>query len=521
MQQKLKEFVPYFEMEIRENEDITGWFRDSAQNRANGINAMKNHDRRQGHYQTWLHPGSLGRLVQVFPDVLPGVETIVRNHTRYPVFEAILPPHKAALLLNYHIDALVTPFNKVSTSMSGPLPSRMSFCPDCYESDLDGGYPIWHRQFLMPGAMVCDVHDRALMTYCDVCEDSQRLATSNWQIRMSCICKRNLKKVASLSPAEHVANRSYVSHVRRHLAGEQAKEVTGNNILLAVRHECAKNVTHTESPAHHLQRVLTRRIGEIGINRLQFGTSVIRRLSGASSKEGTLHNPLQMLTVMDAVFDDIEHFKETLIEAEQQESTPATVTVSRRKSVKLSSEETTKRSKIARSWLTAVLEESPHITRSELVTLSGFDRNVSHLLHYDREWYDQKIPAKPKTGRPKSELRSQRIETAAINLAAHIKRRHTHGLSIQPAARVTERFVLSGAPSGKKGIVRAHPLVISALAEFTESDQQWRQRYIETACNEVALLDPNNSLANPATYAHLNRNSLSDRICKARRWRPK
>ncbi|WP_143432974.1 TniQ family protein [Herbaspirillum camelliae] len=502
--------MQFFEMSIRPQEDITSFARDCAYYRMRGdiplAMSLRGGTKRS---PSWIHPGGLSSFVDCVPSLLPSLDAVIRNHTRYPLFAAMLSPQKREMLYQYHVDSLSMPFNQISPRMSGPLPGRLAMCPDCYEEDLDNGYAFWHREFLTPGAMVCIKHNKFLLKRCDACDVDSRAVSSNWPISLECACSKKLTTVAELPLAEYVSNHSYMRHVQNYLDGTQPEELTADNVLKAIQHKLSRN-RNQQAPAHQLNMALEKRIGSAGINRLKFSAATIDGISGSRRKIKPARNPLQLLTAFDAVFENIEDFQMTLREADEMSETNAPSRGNRWR--QLTKQEIDHQTHESRKWLKSALRKNPSISRSRLLRIPGAGRHLYHLYHHDAAWYAMQLPPAAQLGkRPPNNL-----EELVTQMVCHISSRYELGMEIWPPMRVTKRFLTEGTTNKKSVSVMTSPEVINTLSQCIESDAEWQERRIQEVCKFVATKRPDSPYANPETYRGLQGAALANRIFYAR-----
>lgn len=89
------------------------------------------------------------------------VESILRQHTLYPLYAPFMPSSRAELIATSMMEHIWGDIHARAGIMASSVktPSNLRFCPDCLREDQERyGEAYWHRLHQAPGVLVCPRH---------------------------------------------------------------------------------------------------------------------------------------------------------------------------------------------------------------------------------------------------------------------------------------------------------------------------------------------------------------------------
>lgn len=105
---------------------------------------------------------SLGYLVsQLSAGHYHTVDTLINDHTLFPLYTPFLPPERRQRLRDQMISGNGTALSSRLGMLTSHIPPHkwLRFCPACVKSDRERfGETYWHRLHQAPGVEVCSIH---------------------------------------------------------------------------------------------------------------------------------------------------------------------------------------------------------------------------------------------------------------------------------------------------------------------------------------------------------------------------
>lgn len=485
----------------------------------------------------WILPTGLDT---VFPQLGLNItaEEIYRKNTRGPLFERFVDIETVtAIRHNHFVEAVGGLAGRLGIN-SHATRGRMAVCTECVKTNLkEDGYAIWHRLWLMPGSRYCHVHQRPLFTYCQSCEDGHRRIRSNWAPGIRCVCGKSLKPISKHKGKTEELLIGTATIASLAIQENFHMDLSGPTVVSALRQRYGDSRIEHTHPHLLLAEAFNDIAGSGAMELLGIKSKTLKRLVGASTFNGPVTHPLQVIAAIHVTYGGLPEFgiatspndvAETVAlpevpRQEQPKRRPSGATralkgdayVAKFYSYPVGEQERITRE--SREWLLALIAVNPHVTRSQATKSKGDNRRGFHLRHLhliDSKWFDETLPAIP----PGTSMK--KVDAKAVSLAiAHIKARYKEAVATRPLERITKTALICHLPcESSPNLVLETEEVRAALEMYADDIPKRRLRVTQWLCAEVQQRHPGHTYAIFDRYASRTHLQFRKRFAKAKKW---
>lgn len=524
-----------FTMEMLPEEDVTGYaLRSSLATGQSSELILPSTISRATKRPGWVLPSGLNTVAPQFGlSVTP--EEIYQNHTRGPLMEKFLNNEERALLFHHHFQKAVPGLAGLVGLTNRTTRGRMAMCPECIEADLRlNGYAIWRRLWLMPGVMACPVHQRVLLTYCNVCEAENRRLRTNWAPNLRCVCGQSLKAVNTMSSRAEELAIGVATMAYQGLQKNFGSDLSGTAVTQALRYHYGNTRIGLQSPHMRLAEAFGDIAGPDALRLFGVKNLTLRRLVGDAPADGPIRHPIQVLAALHVSFGGFLGFEKATrsisgnFEFAMERKWPAPMKVGRQGNRKLGgqryiawykSHSQIRQDEItsaAKDWLMSQIEEHPGFKRTD-AWRSRTPRRFFHMRHLnllEHEWLANVLPlTEPNSSKPT--LSSRDVALAV----AHIKGRYDDLISIRPLTRISKSYLLTllDCDVAPKVVLRSRE-VRAALAKYVDDIPKRRLRVTDWICAEVEKREPGHRYGESLRYTACSYLSFKKNYQKAKKW---
>ncbi|WP_220808076.1 TniQ family protein [Noviherbaspirillum aridicola] len=490
-----------------------------------------------GHRAGWVLPSGLEKLASLLHPGVPPAETLLREHTLYPLFRPFLPDFAAASLRTHFLGSSV----RGIAATCGLLPYGISarwnraVCLACLNEDAKSGQFHWRTSHLVPGIAMCPIHSEPLYTYCTTCASGFRESLSAWLPSTRCACGGNLTPVHVLRTAEERTAESRIAQMAGQILTDPSFEVLGHDqILLAVANR-AKEFGHGgPRGVMRLQKLLAQRIGQDTLDAHQICTGRRTAFRAAVAGQQLFRNPVQNIILISGLFGSLNNFIDAARNPNPAKLEPSLYrdvsgkVVRRRlgrpdsyaKWDRMSAIELAEMRTQSRCQALEAIRTGTTLTRSVFGRTPGAcSVAYKFLLRFDREWLDKVFPPRPFTSRGTSRFDTERAQLDR-SLAAHVYARRDTLLHAAAPFRLTKRRLLQGhsLTSARRATLDMLTNTQRALDECVESSPAWSIRRASLLLEHAFSLSPNAPFDRNITPANLSPTQLKRLYRKIQKW---
>ncbi|MGF6571587.1 hypothetical protein ABH945_003708 [Paraburkholderia sp. GAS333] len=520
----------FFKLQIRDEEDIAGFFMNHASMRT----SREHKDTRTGTKELSLRfPQNLAEVVESFPNELPGVEHVIDKHTRFKIYRAFMDELQAKEMYDYHLHGIPTAKLRSFGTQMLKLKRDIKFCPDCAEDDCANyGYSIWRRGHLMPGVLTCVTHQRMLVTFCEYCESKFGWLMPASQPTLRCLCGGALKSVARVGDIDVAKSIDIATMAEDLLRDAAPKRLTSENLSSAIGRQLGTG--SLQDLRRRLRDALCSTVGEKAVEMMGVRETTLDRFIGRQANLRPVRNPIQNLAVIRALFGGWQGLKHAMdeiepIEAKERSRRPfvrgekSAEGLHRRKYVEhyrgLTTGEASALRDKHRRWLLNIIGQDPSVRRMDLAKFSGYWPAIRHLLGIDSEWFERTLPDRNalKSGRKSQQMR---VAKQVAQVVAHIFERRDLAIKTRPMSRIAKRYLVSAVRGAYRSRgVTSHPDVEKALKDCIDTHESWRARVTRDIVERVRLLRSDGHRWSDESWWNARRKeAFFNNSSKAKRW---
>jgi hypothetical protein len=498
-----------------------------------GIDMTLRYQNKPRHHLSWLFPSGLQQVAQLYGSSVPSAEALLEEHTVFPLLRPFLPEDVVGSLRSHFLANPVPGIAAACGFASMGLSSRwaLAVCAQCVADDGGHGFGHWRTAHFVPGLALCAFHFEPLLTYCNQCKSGFRHSREAWLPHSKCLCGQELQQVRPLATKmEYRVEAAIAKMARQILTGEVLSTVRNAELLLAISRR-AKRLGHGgPGGVIRIINLIEQKVGRRTLDTYQLSTGAKTVFRQSLAGAFLLRNPIQNLLLIHALFDGMEDLADSL--SSNAETLPDlhfhknVAQVIRRRQrpdryrhwyLKTEEELQELRCKF-RSLLLSMKSETPNLKRYQLRRL-GAREAYAFFCRFDKEWLDETLPCSPSFPTSSASRRSLQARRDHL-LATHIRIRHELLMRSSSPFRITHRRLLEG--HSLQTVAKKHfeqlPRTKLALAECTESLEEWRLRQVRALLNQAFDTSAKAPFQRNLDLSHLSFNQIKQLKEKIQKW---